>query len=84
MTELKDALVITASQDDVWRRSAIDVESQREKRRCGLLSSAIRGFALSWFIDVHPSCKYDCHVVILPSKPDQPHCVSSQRFQLLV
>lgn len=50
MTELKDALVITASQDDVWRRSAIDVESQREKRRCGLLSSAIRGFALSWFI----------------------------------
>ena len=34
MSELKEALVIAATQDDAWRRSAIDVESQREERRC--------------------------------------------------
>ena len=34
INELKEALMITATQDDAWRRSAIDVESGREERRC--------------------------------------------------
>ena len=37
MKKLKEALVITATQDDTCRRSAIDDESQREGRRCGVL-----------------------------------------------
>ena len=32
MNELKEARVIAASQDDAWRRSAIDVESQRRTK----------------------------------------------------
>lgn len=37
MNELKEALAIAASQDDAWRRSAIDVDSQRRAKVCSAI-----------------------------------------------